>query len=171
MSETTGDITDEAVARAATLHRFAVRKQPLPEGVTLVRLAGVVTALCADRAGVRVQCEADGPWLSLPVQWVRHPRRAHLVQVELQGQPEQWIFPYAPGDMGMADVGTVDHGGGDLPGSWYSTGDPWWVALFDLPGLVDQLSTWGSRRSAQSAGAWRAEQLCRQLRAALGGAS
>lgn len=161
------DKNGAAQQRAALLHRLASRKQPLPAGVTLVRLANRVAALCVDGAvhgaDISVQVQCDGPWLRFPVRSARRLPRGRTVWVKVEGQGSYALFPYPPGMMGMADVGSPDQA--EHADSGYS--DP----VLDTVDAVHALFDIGGHKSsaaARSSSRWRAEQLVQQLRAALG---
>ena len=152
--------------RAAMMERLASRKQPLPAGVTLVRLANKVAALCIRGGEVSVQVERDGPWLRLPVRSARRLPRGKQVWVRVEGQGSYALFPYPPGMMGMADVGSPDHaehGETGYSGSFLDTIDAV-HALFDI-------EKHESSATARSSSRWRARQLLQQLEGALAGPS
>lgn len=152
--------------RAAMMERLASRKQPLPAGVTLVRLLNKVAALCIQGADVSVQVERDGPWLRFPVRSARRFPGGKRVLVKVEGQGSYALFPYRPGTMGMADVGSSDHAqhaDTGYSGSVLDTIDAV-HALFDLEGNQ-------SSAAARSSSRWRAGQLLQQLQAALAGRS
>jgi hypothetical protein len=96
--------------------RAQLRKEPLPDGVTLVRHGGRVAAVRVGVGRAEMQTERDGEWRTLQLAEARRgrlrPARAVATDAEL-GRLSMRC--YLPGEQGIADVGQRDSSAiGDL---------------------------------------------------------
>jgi len=96
--------------------RAQLRKEPLPDGVTLVRLGGRVAAVRVAVGRAELQTERDGQWKQLRLSEARRRRvqRARVVATDAE-LGKLSMRCYLPAEQGVADVGQRDSSAiGDL---------------------------------------------------------
>lgn len=99
-------------ARADSAERARIRKEPLPDGVFLVRLEKKVAALRVTAGLVEAQTERDGPWAPLDVRGIgRGGWLWSRAKLTLGDGSHRRVCVYYAGEQGMGDVGRPDQSG------------------------------------------------------------